>query len=155
MRFLLLALALMTTFTSTTNAGIFRQRTRTRTTTQATVCQPGQACYQVATTVTQTTTTDAGFLAWLNGYRARYGLRPVGWDQNLANEAAANSAAQSQRGLGHWYMGTARRQNSAMYGHDLGARWSGSPAHNAALLDPSITVIGLAGVGNFWTFNGK
>lgn len=114
--------------------------------------------YRTTTTTTQyrsttTTTTDpAGFLGWLNGYRASRGLRPVGWDPGLAAEAAANNAQQRRRGLGHFFMGSARRQNSAM-GGDPAAMWAASPAHNSALLDPSVTLLGLAGDGAYWTAN--
>jgi hypothetical protein len=31
--------------------------------------------------------------------------------------------------------------------------WLASPAHRAALLDPTISFIGLAGAGAWWTFN--
>jgi len=95
-----------------------------------------------------------GFLSWLNATRARYGLSPVGWDQNLANWAARNSAAQTSRGLGHHIMGPARRQNSAMgSASSIGSMWMNSPAHRSALLDPNIRAIGLAGAGAYWTFN--
>ena len=95
-----------------------------------------------------------GFLSWLNAYRARHGRAPVSWDANLANWAAQNSAAQSRRGLGHWVMGPARRQNSAMGSFaQIGPMWAASPPHNAALLDPTVTVAGLAGSGNWWTLD--
>ena len=35
----------------------------------------------------------------------------------------------------------------------IGAMWMNSPAHRAALLDPTIRWIGLAGSGAYWTFN--
>ena len=56
--------------------------------------------------------------------------------------------------MGHFVMGPARRQNSAM-GHysSIGAMWMASPPHRAALLDPSIRWIGIAGMGSYWTFN--
>jgi uncharacterized protein YkwD len=96
----------------------------------------------------------AGFLNWLNGVRAQYGLSAVGYDANLENWAAQNSAAQASRGLGHFVMGPARRQNSAMGNlATIGAQWLASPAHRAALLDPTIRAIGLAGYGAYWTFN--
>jgi uncharacterized protein YkwD len=95
-----------------------------------------------------------GFLAWLNGTRARHGLSAVGYDQNLANWAAMNNQHQNARGIGHYVMGPARRQNSAMgNGASIGTMWMNSPAHRAALLDPSIRAIGLAGSGSYWTFN--
>jgi hypothetical protein len=95
-----------------------------------------------------------GFTAWLNGVRASYGLGAVGYDPNLAAWANANNAQQQARGIGHFVMGPARRQNSAM-GHyaSIGAMWMASPAHQAALLDPTIRWIGIAGMGAYWTFN--
>ena len=95
-----------------------------------------------------------GFTNWLNSVRAQYGLAAVGYDANLESWAAANSAQQAARGLGHFVMGPARRQNSAMGSSaSIGSQWMNSPAHRAALLDPSITRIGLAGNGSYWTFN--
>jgi uncharacterized protein YkwD len=94
------------------------------------------------------------FVGWLNGVRASYGLAAVGYDANLANWAAANSAEQSRRGLGHFVFGPARRQNSAMgSAAAIGPMWLNSPAHRAALLDPTIRWIGLAVYGGFWTLN--
>ena len=53
-------------------------------------------------------------------------------------------------------MGPARRQNSAMGGYgSIGSMWMDSPAHRAALLDPSIRWIGIAGMGAYWTFNAR
>lgn len=95
-----------------------------------------------------------GFTGWLNATRAAYGLGPVGYDPNLSAWANANNAQQSARGIGHFVMGPARRQNSAMGNYaSIGAMWMASPAHRAALLDPTITMIGIAGWGAYWTFN--
>lgn len=95
-----------------------------------------------------------GFTAWLNGIRASYGLGAVGYDPNLASWAAMNNDQQAARGLGHHVMGPARRQNSAMGGFPgIESMWMASPAHRAALLDPTITWIGIAGAGAWWTFN--
>ena len=95
-----------------------------------------------------------GFTAWLNGLRASYGLGAVGYDPNLENWAAQNNSQQAARGLGHYVMGPARRQNSAMGGFPgIESMWLASPAHRAALLDPTITFIGIAGAGAWWTFN--
>ena len=88
-----------------------------------------------------------GFLSWLNSTRASYGLGPVNYDQNLSNWAAMNNSQQMARGLGHFVMGPARRQNSAMGGGFPGAMWMASPAHRAALLDPTISWIGIAAAG--------
>ena len=95
-----------------------------------------------------------GFLSWLNSTRASYGLSAVGYDANLESWAASNNGHQQSRGLGHYVMGSARRQNSAMGSYSsIGSMWMNSPAHRAALLDPTITRIGLAGSGSYWTFN--
>lgn len=95
-----------------------------------------------------------GFTNWLNGVRAQYGLPAVGYDPNLEAWAQQNNSQQNSRGIGHFVMGPARRQNSAM-GHyaSIGAMWMASPAHRAALLDPSIRFVGIAGLGAYWTYN--
>ena len=95
-----------------------------------------------------------GFTNWLNGVRASYGLAPVGYDPNLTNWAAANNGQQQSRGMGHHVMGPARRQNAAMGQYaNIGSMWMNSPGHRAALLDPTIRWIGIAGLGAYWTFN--
>ncbi len=95
-----------------------------------------------------------GFIHWLNATRARYGLPAVGYDPNLANWAAVNNNQQQARGMGHYVMGPARRQNCAVgNAANIGAMWMNSPGHRAALLDPTIRWIGLAGMGAYWTFN--
>ena len=95
-----------------------------------------------------------GFTSWLNATRAQYGLGAVGYDPNLAAWCNSNNAQQASRGMGHFVMGPARRQNCAMGAYaNIGAMWLNSPAHRAALLDPSISWIGIAGWGTYWTFN--
>jgi uncharacterized protein YkwD len=94
-----------------------------------------------------------GFMAWLNATRASYGLGAVGYDENLSNWAAMNNSQQMARGLGHFVMGPARRQNSAAGGVFPGAMWMASGPHRAALLDPTITWFGIAAAGAYWTFN--
>ena len=87
-----------------------------------------------------------GFTAWLNGVRAQYGLGPVGFDPNLSSWAAVNNGQQQARGMGHHVMGPARRQNSGWATSSTVCQmWMASPAHQAALLDPTITWIGIAG----------
>jgi uncharacterized protein YkwD len=95
-----------------------------------------------------------GFTAWLNATRAAYGLSAVGHDPNLSSWAAQNNNQQAAYGMGHFVMGPARRQNAA-FGSvtNIGSMWMGSPAHRAALLDPTIRWIGIAGLGAYWTFN--
>jgi uncharacterized protein YkwD len=93
-------------------------------------------------------------LAWLNATRAAHGLPGVGYDANLEGWAAANNNVQAAKGLGHHVMGPARRQNSAIgSASTIGNMWMNSPAHRAALLDPTIRAIGVAGLGAYWTFN--
>jgi len=95
-----------------------------------------------------------GFTAWLNGVRAQYGLGAVGVDPNLSNWAAMNNGQQNAIGMGHHVMGPARRQNSGMGASGtVWQMWMASPAHQAALLDPSISMIGIAAGGAYWTFN--
>jgi len=95
-----------------------------------------------------------GFTGWLNATRAAYGLPAVGYDPNLESWAAMNSAQQAASGIGHFVMGPARRQNSAMGGFPgIESMWMASPAHRAALLDPTIRWIGIASYGAYWTFN--
>ncbi len=97
-----------------------------------------------------------GFTAWLNSVRQSYGLSPVGYDKNLESWAAMNSAQQASSGLGHYIMGPARRQNSAMGGYPgIETMWMNSPAHRSALLDPTIQWIGIAVYGAYWTFNAR
>jgi uncharacterized protein YkwD len=99
---------------------------------------------------------DYGFTSWLNGVRAQYGLPPVSFDPGLASWAAVNNAQQAARGLGHFVMGPSRRQNCAVgNAASIGWQWMNSPAHRAALLDPTIRWIGLAGSGMYWTLNAR
>ncbi len=95
-----------------------------------------------------------GFINWLNNVRASYGLGLVGYDPNLSVWAAMNNDYQTSYGIGHFIMGPARRQNAAMGTYPgIESMWMSSPAHRAALLDPSIRWIGIAGLGVYWTFN--
>lgn len=95
-----------------------------------------------------------GFTDWLNGVRGTYGLGAVGHDPNLSSWAATNNNHQNAYGMGHHVMGPARRQNSGMgAGGTVFQMWMASPAHRAALLDPSISWIGIAASGAYWTFN--
>jgi hypothetical protein len=126
------------------HAGPFRHRQHQRQTTAA----------PQALSVCSNPTDPAGFTAWLNGERAKYGLRAVVYDANLAGWCHLNNLQQLARGLGHFIIGPARRQNSGMGpGCNMGAMWMNSPAHRAALLDPTITTIGISGHGQWWTFS--
>jgi uncharacterized protein YkwD len=113
-----------------------------------------QVAQTSAAPVVQSSGDPYGFTGWLNSVRGAYGLSAVGYDPNLSNWAAENNNHQAARGMGHYVMGAARRQNSAMGDFaNIGAMWMNSPAHRAALLDPTITSIGIAGLGAYWTFN--
>jgi uncharacterized protein YkwD len=120
----------------------------------ATVSQPVQEVQasQPVQYVNQPAGDPYGFTAWLNGVRASYGLPAVGYDPNLSTWAAQNSAQQAASGIGHYIMGPARRQNSAM-GSWPGDMWMASGGHRAALLDPTISWIGIAAYGAYWTYN--
>jgi uncharacterized protein YkwD len=132
-----------------------------QTTTDAQVVPASNTASTAAPAATEATTTvsmDAGdpygFTGWLNATRASYGLAPVGHDPNLSGWAAVNNTHQAARGMGHFVMGPARRQNSAVGSFaNIGAMWMNSPAHRAALLDPTIRWIGIAGLGAYWTFD--
>ncbi len=97
-----------------------------------------------------------GFVAWLNGQRAAVGLAGVAWDQSMANAAAINNSYQVVYGMGHHAMAGARRQNAAMMAWPgFLTAWLGSAGHRAALLDPGIHWVGLAGSGIYWTFSAR
>jgi uncharacterized protein YkwD len=123
--------------------------------------QPAASNATAATATTETVAAPAapagdpyGFTAWLNATRAAYGLPAVGYDPNLESWAAMNNNSQAAYGIGHFVMGPARRQNSAMGGFPgIESMWMASPAHSAALLDPTIRWIGIASYGAYWTFN--
>jgi len=118
------------------------------------VAQAQPAVVQAShTTQTATTTTSGdpyGFLNWINATRAQYGLGAVGWSSTLAYEASTNSSF----GFGHTYMGHARRQNVGMgSARAVWPMWMADPPHRAAILDPSITAVGLAYTNGVWTYN--
>jgi uncharacterized protein YkwD len=126
-----------------------------RSVTPTTYVQPTSVATQPAAAAAPAATSgDYGFTAWLNGIRAQYGLSPVSFDFNLANWAAVNNGQQAARGMGHFVMGPSRRQNCAVGNSaSIGSQWLNSPAHRAALLDPTVRFIGLAGSGAYWTLN--
>jgi uncharacterized protein YkwD len=131
------------------------QPTQTLETAPASAITPSEAAPPEPTAPAATVVGDPyGFVGWLNATRAAYGLSAVGYDANLSNWAAMNNDQQAARGMGHFVMGPARRQNSAMGAFaNIGSMWMNSPAHRAALLDPTISAIGIAGFGAYWTFN--
>jgi len=152
---------------TTTNAGIFSRRGRQTACTngscsrpvayqqqQTTQVQQVSYTYQATETVQYATSGgDAyGFTNWINSVRARVGLRPVGWSDNLASYAAVNSS----RGFGHTYMGGTRRQNVGVGAlSTVQAMWLQSGGHWDAIADPTITEVGLAYVNGVWTMNAR
>lgn len=94
-----------------------------------------------------------GFLNWLNATRAAYGLAAVGYDPALDGDCHQNNLCQAARGLGHHFMGRARRQNSAWNAADVGRVWMGSSAHQSALLDPTIRFASITWFGAWCTFS--
>ena len=106
----------------------------------------------------QAPTDPQGFTSWLNATRASYGLPAVSHDENLAAWAGVNNSHQLARGIGHHIMGPARRQNAGWSPAGLprvNADWMASPGHRDGLLDPTIRTIGIAGTGDYWTFNAQ
>jgi uncharacterized protein YkwD len=93
----------------------------------------------------------------INGVRATYGLAALAYDSGLAGWAATNNQHQSSRGIGHYVMGYANRQNSAWNAIDCVSvvnMWMTSSGHRAAILDPGMTHCGGAMDSNrFWTVN--
>jgi hypothetical protein len=142
---------------ATTTATQYVQTSYVQETSQATATATGAIVSTETTTAAAATVPVGdpyGFTAWLNATRAAYGLPAVGYDPNLESWAAMNSAQQASSGIGHFVMGPARRQNSAMGGFPgIESMWMASPAHRAALLDPTIQWIGIASYGAYWTFN--
>lgn len=109
-------------------------------------CSPGMACVSPVASSGD----PYGFVAYLNGVRSRSGLGAVAWDDNLAWWATENSRV----GFGH-FVRCGRRQNAGQ-GPDLwtvAAMWLGHGPHADAMLDPTITRVGLGCVGNCFTYN--
>lgn len=109
-----------------------------------------QASYTQTTATTTTSGDPYGFLNWINAVRAQYRLGAVGWSDALAYDASVNSS----RGFAHTYMGHARRQNVGWgAAGTVWSMWLGHGPHASALLDPSITAIGIAYTNGIWTYN--
>jgi len=95
-----------------------------------------------------------GFIAWLNGVRAARGLAVVAYDPGLAASCHANNAHQHGRGLGH-HSRRGRRSNVGQGSMgSVCSAWLASPPHAAALLDPSVSRVGIASDGAYWTYEG-
>jgi uncharacterized protein YkwD len=94
-----------------------------------------------------------GLVVWLNSVRAQHGLCAVLHDANLSAWCAQNNIQQASRGMGHFVFGPARRQNAAAMLVVPFNAWLGSPGHASALLDPSITIVGISFDYGYWTFN--
>ncbi len=74
----------------------------------------------------------------------------------MADAAATNNSFQVIYGMGHHAMAGARRQNAAVMSYPaLLYAWLASPGHRSALLDPTITHVGIAFAGAYCTFSGR
>ena len=120
--------------------------------------QPFSPFYQPAEPVRTIDTDPYGFLAWLNGVRAMYGLSSLAYDPNLAAWASANNYYQALAGVSSHHVNPNCYQ-VAFYGPwnaiDAGIGWLNSPSHASVLLSPTIAAIGIAGNGNSWTANAR
>lgn len=93
-----------------------------------------------------------GLCNWLNSLRAARGLGGVSLSLELCQDAEANSRI----GFGHFFLGRARRQNVGWGNlNQVCMMWARSPAHAAALLDPSITMVGFGVANNVVTFSAR
>lgn len=99
--------------------------------------------------------TKQDFMNWLNSTRAIHGLPAVGYDINLERDCHQNNLQQMSFGLGHFWMGQARRQNASAIAEfgKVGPCWMDSPGHRAALLDPTIRFFAITQYGVYTTFS--
>lgn len=94
----------------------------------------------------------------INAVRAQYGLAPLAYDVNMEAWAAVNNQHQRAHGMGHYVVAPATRQNAAWNYADVGAvvqAWMLSPGHRDAILDRTVTTIGVAWDGVYWTMNAR
>ena len=97
------------------------------------------------------------FLSHLNAGRAARGLSAVGYSAQAEQDCQVNNSHQRARGIGHFHLGSHRRQNAAMGSYSGGTlyrAWEASPGHAAGLFDSSLRVVGLAYDGLWATFGG-
>ncbi len=96
------------------------------------------------------------FLERFNQYRAQYGLSPVQLSQALTDDAAQNNVWQQRNGLGHFYMGGAQAQNSAMGYAETSAvmnGWHNSGGHRVNMQNRNWRCMGIHKAGSYWTQN--
>ena len=139
-----------------------KSKTVKRSTAAATNCPGGKCPLKAAPKTSSVTSEPVGdvaqaFLAGLNSERARHRLRPLRYDVALATEASVNNPPQARaQRSGHFASRSAWQV--AFWGprtvqHAL-AGWLASPGHRAALLEPSVSTVGLAFDGDrSWTAN--
>lgn len=113
---------------------------------------PISASVQSATPANDST----GFLSWLNAYRARFYRNPVTLDPALSADAAASNAAMRRFGFGHHFR-YAPNQKCVGMGSlaTIEAMWQADPPHNAWLLKPGLTAVGVAFDGQYATFSAR
>lgn len=113
----------------------------------------------VAPAPVEVSTDPYGFILWLNAYRGDRGRPPVVYDAYLAGLAMANcSMGFGHHGPGGFPFGHphSRRENVGVGpGQAVWPMWTTSPAHNDALLDPTIRSVGIAYVNGVWTMNAR
>lgn len=98
------------------------------------------------------------FLGQLNAMRAQRGLSMVRYDAYCYNDASINNRFQLAHGIGHFFMGRARRQNAAIgqsSSYQVLIQWANSPGHADALFDPTIQFAAVAHDGHAWTFSAR
>ena len=94
-----------------------------------------------------------GFTAWLNATRASYGLSAVGYDPNLSGWAARRTTRAAVARDGPLRDGPGARQNSAMGNSARSARCGWRRPRTGRPCSTHDPLIGIAGLGAYWTFN--
>ena len=110
-------------------------------------------------TVSEQLVVNEEFSAWLNATRIMNGRDAIGIELEMIEVSIENNRLQLRKGLGHYYMGNCKRQNSGQGFLNIkqaAEKWMGSHYHKDALLDPTIKYIGVAfGMGEYWTFSAR
>ncbi len=92
----------------------------------------------------------------INAERTAHGLRALAHEPTLVAWASQNNEQQMFRGMGHWVLGTATRQNAAWGQQSIAQvvrEWMYSPGHRAAILAWDVTHCGGSFDGLNWTWN--
>lgn len=122
------------------------------------VLMSGGACLVYGQQPVPVTSASHATASGINSVRAQYGLPALAYDITMEQWAGINNQHQRARGMGHYVVAPARRQNAAYNYADAGSvirAWMASAGHRDAILDPTITVIGVAWDGVYWTMNAR